>query len=161
MKRVLPFVLLLACSAPALGQTVDSQGAKQLTDDLARYFSKKPFDIGFLKVSVEGDAYKLAFDFTAAFAEENVAAAAASLRIPTLLLSGGLSPYVTQRIVQRLGEIIECAEIRHLPAAGHMLPLTHASSVNTAIARHISRADELANVPLAVEAAVGLAHRSD
>src|SRR4029079_8811197 len=40
-----------------------SQGAKQLTDDLARYFSRKPFDIGFLKVSVEGDAYKLAFDF--------------------------------------------------------------------------------------------------
>ena len=63
MKRVLPFVLLLACSAPAFGQTVDSQGAKQLTDNLARYFGKKPFDIGFLKVSVEGDAYKLAFDF--------------------------------------------------------------------------------------------------
>ncbi|MER8896267.1 hypothetical protein [Mesorhizobium sp. M0676] len=63
MKRVLPFALLLACSAPALGQTVDSEGAKQLTDNLARYFSKKPFEIGFLKVSVEGDAYKLAFDF--------------------------------------------------------------------------------------------------
>jgi acylphosphatase len=63
MKRVLPFVLLLACSAPAFGQTVDSEGAKQLTDNLARYFSKKPFDIGLLKISVEGDAYKLAFDF--------------------------------------------------------------------------------------------------
>lgn len=63
MKRVLPFVLLLACSAPAFGQTVDSQGAKQLTDNLAHYFGKKPFDIGFVKVSVEGDAYKLAFDF--------------------------------------------------------------------------------------------------
>ena len=48
-------------------------------------------------------AHKLAFDFTAAFAEENVATAAASLRVPTLLFSGGLSPYVTQRIVQRLG----------------------------------------------------------
>jgi pimeloyl-ACP methyl ester carboxylesterase len=110
-------------------------------------------------------AHKLAFDFKAAFAEENVATAAASLRVPTLLFSGGLSPYVTQRIVQRLGEIIDCAEIRHLPAAGHMLPLTHASSVNPAIARHIARADELANVPLAVEAAmaaaVGLALRSD
>lgn len=37
-------------------------------------------------------ADKLVFDFQAAFAEENVAAAAASLRVPTLLLSGGLSP---------------------------------------------------------------------
>ena len=63
MKRALPFVLLLACSAPAFGQTVDSQGAKQLTDNLAHYFSNKPFEIGFLKISVEGDAYKLAFDF--------------------------------------------------------------------------------------------------
>ena len=99
-------------------------------------------------------ADKLAFDFTAAFAEENVATAAASLRVPTLLLSGGLSPYLTQRIVQRLGAIIDGAEIRHLPAAGHMLPLTHASSVNPAIARHIARADELASVPLALEAAL-------
>ena len=99
-------------------------------------------------------ADKLAFDFTAAFAEENVATAAASLRVPTLLFSGGLSPYLTQRIVQRLGAIIDGAEIRHLPAAGHMLPLTHASSVNPAIARHIARADELAGVPLALEAAL-------
>ena len=99
-------------------------------------------------------ADKLAFDFTAAFAEENVAAAAASLRVPTLLLSGGLSPYLTQRIVQRLGAIIDGAEIRHLPGAGHMLPLTHAAIVNPAIARHIARADELAAVPLAVEAAL-------
>jgi pimeloyl-ACP methyl ester carboxylesterase len=99
-------------------------------------------------------AHKRAFDFTAAFAEENVAAAAASLRVPTLLLSGGLSPYLTQRIVQRLGEIMDGAEIRHLPNAGHMLPLTHAASVNPTIARHIARADELAGVPLALEAAL-------
>jgi len=98
-------------------------------------------------------AHKLAFDFMAAFAEENVATAAASLRVPTLLFSGGLSPYLTQRIVQRLGEIIDCAETRHFPNAGHMLPLTHASSINPAIARHIARADELAGVPLALEAA--------
>jgi pimeloyl-ACP methyl ester carboxylesterase len=99
-------------------------------------------------------ADKLVFDFQAAFAEENVAAAAASLRIPTLLLSGGLSPYFTQRIVQRLGAIVDGAEVRHFPDAGHMLPLTHASTVNAAITRHIARANELAAVPLAVEAAL-------
>ena len=94
-------------------------------------------------------AHKLAFDFAAAFAEENVTIAAASLRVPTLLFSGGLSPYLTQRIVRRLGAIMDGAEIRHLPAAGHMLPLTHASAVNPAIAGHIARADELAGVSLA------------
>jgi len=60
---------------------------------------------------------------------------------------------------------MDCAAVQHLPAAGHMLPLTHAASVNAAIARHIARADELANVPLAVEAAmaaaVGIELRSD
>jgi len=106
-------------------------------------------------------AHKLAFDFMAAFAEENVAIAAASLRVPTLLFSGGLSPYLTQRIVQRLGAIMDGAEIQHLPAAGHMLPLTHASAVNPAIARHIARADELAGVPLALEAAPAEAVRAE
>ena len=71
----------------------------------------------------------------------------------TLLFSGGLSPYLTQRIVQRLGAIMDGAEVEHLPTAGHMLPLTHASSLNPAIARHIARADELASVPLALDAA--------
>ena len=106
-------------------------------------------------------ADKLTFDFTAAFAEVNVAAAAASLRVPTLLVSGGLSPYLTQRIVQRLGAIIDCADIQHLPAAGHMLPLTHASSINPAIARHIARADELAGVPLALDATLAAAVRAE
>lgn len=62
MKRLLPFVFVLALSAPALAQTVDSQGAKQLSDNLSRYFGKQAFDKGVLKVSVEGDAYKIALD---------------------------------------------------------------------------------------------------
>src|SRR6516162_4948381 len=41
---------------------------------------------------------KLAFDFIAALSEQNVASAAATIAVPTLLLSGGLSPYFTQRI---------------------------------------------------------------
>ncbi|PBC05062.1 DUF2125 domain-containing protein [Mesorhizobium sp. WSM3860] len=65
MKRVLPIVAVLAFSAPAFAQTVDSQGAKQLSDNLARYFGKQAFDIGVLKVSAEGDAYKIAVDIKA------------------------------------------------------------------------------------------------
>ena len=38
-----------------------------------------------------------------------------------------------------------------------MLPLTHASSDNPAIAAHIARADELAAVPLALEATLAAA----
>jgi pimeloyl-ACP methyl ester carboxylesterase len=94
---------------------------------------------------------KLAFDFNAALAEQNVASAAASIVVPTLLLSGGLSPYFTQRIVYRLASIITFAQAHHLPAAGHMLPLTHAEIVNPLIAAHIKRADDLARISLAVE----------
>jgi pimeloyl-ACP methyl ester carboxylesterase len=93
-------------------------------------------------------ADKLAFDFTAAFAEENVTIAAASLRVPTLLLSGGMSPYCTQRIVRRLAAIMEGADMQHLPEAGHMLALSHPSKINPGIAKHIARADELAGLSL-------------
>jgi pimeloyl-ACP methyl ester carboxylesterase len=92
---------------------------------------------------------KLAYDFAAALSEDNVTVAAAGIRVPTLLFSGGLSPYMTQRIVGRLASLIEGAETHHLPAAGHMLPLTHARQINPQISAHIARADDLAGVTLA------------
>jgi pimeloyl-ACP methyl ester carboxylesterase len=92
---------------------------------------------------------KIAFDFTAVLGEQDVGAAAAGLRVPTLLYSGGLSPYLTQRIVGRLASIIPGAQAKHLPAAGHMLPISHARILNPDIATHIIRADELAGISLA------------
>jgi pimeloyl-ACP methyl ester carboxylesterase len=94
---------------------------------------------------------KLAYDFAAALAEQNVTSAGAPIDVPTLLLSGGLSPYFTQRIVYRLASIIAGSQSHHFPAAGHMLPLTHAKVVNPLIAAHIQRADDLAGVSLALE----------
>jgi pimeloyl-ACP methyl ester carboxylesterase len=92
-------------------------------------------------------AEKLAFDFMAILAEQNVTAAAATIRMPTLLVSGGLSPYLTQRVTGRLASTIAGAETRYLPAAGHMLPVSHAAVVNSHIAQHIARADEFASLP--------------
>ena len=98
---------------------------------------------------------KVAFDFTAVLGERDVGAAASGLRVPTLLYSGGLSPYLTQRIVGRLASMIPGAQAKHLPAAGHMLPLSHAGIINPDIARHIMRADDLAAVSLASPPDVG------
>jgi pimeloyl-ACP methyl ester carboxylesterase len=68
-------------------------------------------------------ADKLAFDFTAALSEENVTIAAASLRVPTLLFSGGTSPYFTQRIVRRLAAIVAiCWRFRTRPPSIRRLP---------------------------------------
>jgi pimeloyl-ACP methyl ester carboxylesterase len=92
---------------------------------------------------------KLAYDFAAALSEENVAAAAAGIKAPTLLFSGGLSPYMTQRIVGRLASLIEGAETHHLSSAGHMLALTHARQINPQISAHIARTDDLAGITLA------------
>jgi hypothetical protein len=41
------------------------------------------------------------------------------------------------------------AAARHLPAAGHMLPVSHAKLINPEIVRHILRADDLAEISLA------------
>jgi pimeloyl-ACP methyl ester carboxylesterase len=89
---------------------------------------------------------KIAFDFTAAFLEEDVHDAARALRVPTLLFSGGQSPYMTQRIVERLASAIAGAEWRHVPEAAHMLPITHAAIVNPEIAAHILRADDVSGL---------------
>ena len=87
---------------------------------------------------------RLSFDFMAVLAEANVSAAAERIGVPTLLVSGGLSPYLTQRIVYRLASIIPGANTRHLPAAGHMLPISHAEQINREIVTHIGLADRLA-----------------
>jgi pimeloyl-ACP methyl ester carboxylesterase len=91
---------------------------------------------------------KLAFDFAAVLAEGDVSAAAARIRVPTLLFSGGLSPYLTQRIVARLASIIPGAEARHLPDAGHMMPCSHAALIDPEIIRHIRQADDFAELSL-------------
>ena len=63
MNRVLPAVLLLALSAPAFGQTVDSQGAAELSQNFSRYVGTQAIDEGVVTVSVEGDTYRIAIDF--------------------------------------------------------------------------------------------------
>jgi pimeloyl-ACP methyl ester carboxylesterase len=95
-------------------------------------------------------AEKLAFEYKAIFGERDITSAAAAIRVPTLLVSGGLSPYLTQRVVGRLASTIPGAETRYLPAAGHMLPISHAAIINPDIVRHIARADEFASLSLAL-----------
>jgi pimeloyl-ACP methyl ester carboxylesterase len=96
-------------------------------------------------------ADRLAFDFACVLAEKNVAAAAAAIDMPTLLFSGGLSPYLTQRIVGRLASLIRGAQAKHLPGAGHMLPISHAATINPDIVRHIAWADESASGLVALD----------
>jgi pimeloyl-ACP methyl ester carboxylesterase len=82
---------------------------------------------------------KLDGDFNAVFARKSVADHARRIKLPTLLLSGGLSPDVTQRIVLRLAECIKDVHVEHLSDAGHMLPITHATEVNACVLNQLGR----------------------
>jgi pimeloyl-ACP methyl ester carboxylesterase len=96
-------------------------------------------------------ADKIAFDFSAVLSEEGLKARAALIGVPTLLFSGGLSPIMTQRIVERLTAIIPDADTRHLPGAGHMMPLSHAATIIPEIVKHIAHVDVRAEVLTAAE----------
>ncbi|MDQ8727089.1 alpha/beta hydrolase [Bradyrhizobium sp. LHD-71] len=96
------------------------------------------------RLRLERCADKLAFDFTAAFAEAGVREAARRFIAPALLFSGGRSPLVTQRMAARLASTIANAREIHVPSAGHMLAVTHAAELIPDIADHIADADERA-----------------
>jgi pimeloyl-ACP methyl ester carboxylesterase len=104
---------------------------------------------------------KLAFDFAAVLAEEDVAAAAAEIGVPTLLLSGGHSPYLTQRITERLASIIPAVETMHLPDAGHMLPFSHPELIIPKIVRHVRRCDDRVKLSLVTSLDGSSARRAD
>ena len=65
MRRVLPYLVLVAVATPASAQTVDEMGASRIADDLSRYIGRTAFDKGMVDVSVDGDAYRLTVDFDA------------------------------------------------------------------------------------------------
>lgn len=65
MRRILAVVPALFLAFPSLAETVDAQGAARLTDTFARYIGRQAFDTKVVAVAVEGDAYKITFDFKA------------------------------------------------------------------------------------------------
>lgn len=57
-----------------------------------------------------------------------------ALRCPVLLVDGGDSPAVAGEITARLAERLPAARRITVPGAGHMLPVTHAEALASAIA---------------------------
>lgn len=59
-----------------------------------------------------------------------------ALHVPTLVLRGDRSPAAAQAVCARLATLA-CVTVRAFPGLGHMGPVTHASTVNAAIAAHL------------------------
>ncbi len=61
-----------------------------------------------------------------------------TITAPTLLLGGGKTPAAERRVVENLAAAMPRAKLEVFPEMGHMGPITHATTVNAAIARHIA-----------------------
>jgi pimeloyl-ACP methyl ester carboxylesterase len=59
-------------------------------------------------------------------------------------MRGEHAPAPTRLIAETLPSLMPAAKLLVVPEAGHMGPLTHAQTVNAAIARHIGEWDETA-----------------
>lgn len=62
MRYALPFLFALSAT-PAFAQTVDISGAEALQANIARYVGTTAFDKGVVKITVQGDAYRVEVDF--------------------------------------------------------------------------------------------------
>jgi pimeloyl-ACP methyl ester carboxylesterase len=84
---------------------------------------------------------KAPLDFRALIHEPTPASAYAKLRVPTLIMRGEHAPAPTRLIAETLPQLMPSAKLIVIPDAGHMGPLTHAHTVNAAIAGHIGEWD--------------------
>jgi pimeloyl-ACP methyl ester carboxylesterase len=75
----------------------------------------------------------------AVFGETMTLADLRDLRMPTLLLSGDRSPRPARRVAELLAGALPEVATAVIAGAGHMSPLTHGPSVNSAIVKHLAR----------------------
>jgi pimeloyl-ACP methyl ester carboxylesterase len=82
--------------------------------------------------------------FNALFKEPTLAADYAALRAPVLAIRGEYAPAPTRIIAGMVPSLFPNADLKAVPGAGHMGPLSHATEVNALIAGHIAKAAEAA-----------------
>ncbi|HET7806452.1 MAG TPA: alpha/beta hydrolase [Pseudolabrys sp.] len=79
---------------------------------------------------------KVTLDFWGTLNDPMRQADLASLRMPTLVVSGGQSPLPTRRICFHLARMIPDVTAETVAGAGHMLPFTHFSDLQPLVAAH-------------------------
>ncbi|MEM7121067.1 MAG: alpha/beta hydrolase [Pseudomonadota bacterium] len=96
----------------------------------------------------------IAQEFSAVFDDPRSTAAYEDLQVPTLIIRGDQSRVPAMSVAASLARAIPAAVLHTIEGAGHMLPLTHKSLVQTAISHHINRhAHSAVSVPALPHAA--------
>ena len=84
---------------------------------------------------------KAPLDFRAVMNEPTAPSRYSDLHFPALIMRGEHAPAPTRLIAETLPALMPAAGLLVIAGAGHMGPLTHASEVNAAIARHIAESE--------------------
>lgn len=84
---------------------------------------------------------KVFLEVSSLMSDRTPASAYAAVQAPALFLAGERSPAAARRVVALLSGGFPHARALTVEGAGHMGPITHADTVNAAIAGHIAAAD--------------------
>ncbi len=91
------------------------------------------------RAAVAAAVGKCAHGWRAIFDEPDTLADYEALGIPALVVAGKESPAPSRWIAERLAATLPAADLAEVAGAGHMAPLTHASTVNELVERHLGR----------------------
>jgi pimeloyl-ACP methyl ester carboxylesterase len=82
---------------------------------------------------------KIAQEWRMVLAATDLYEGVATAGIPTLLVRGTATTLAARTVVELLRDQLPHASLLEIGGAGHMSPVTHAASVNAAIAQHLAR----------------------
>jgi pimeloyl-ACP methyl ester carboxylesterase len=80
---------------------------------------------------------KVYLEVASLMADRTPASAYAGLQVPSLLMTGERTPVAARRVVARLASVLPRSRVEVIGGAGHMGPITHATTVNPLIADHL------------------------
>src|SRR5262245_46442994 len=95
------------------------------------------------RIALAGQINKVTLDFWATLNDPTRLDDLADLAVPTLIVSGGRSPFPTRRICFHLARTMPDAKLRMIDEAGHMLPSSHVKEIAPLIRFHCDARNHL------------------
>ncbi|MBW8640509.1 alpha/beta hydrolase [Hoeflea sp. WL0058] len=80
-------------------------------------------------------------DFNGGFAESWSLKDLGAINLPTLMMSGGRSPDIAERVTSHITSAFRDVRTEAFPALGHMAPVFNPDVINPVILRHIARVE--------------------